>query len=215
MSFTPGLVLHSTCGFKRLAIPSIAEQQIVPAYLDARSRLLPSSDQGQTSQCVAYSVAGWVEFVRWKFYGIADQIDPNPIFKRAKDIDGLGGGEGTTLEAGVQAAVDLGLIPSAVNVRAITSAQEVQRALHRYDVMIGAFMCTEGWMNATPDGWIFSGKEKLGGHAVLMTGYALRDDPPYYQLQNSWGEKQGWRGFNRMALHVFDDTFIYGLVWDQ
>lgn len=214
MSFTPGLILKPGIGFQRLSLESESGQYVVPAHLDARSRLLPSSDQGQTSECVVYSVAGWVEFVRWKYYGESNQVDPHPIYLRAKEIDGLGGGDGTTLEAGVQAAVDLGLIHTA-NVRSITSAQEVQRALHRYDVMIGAFICTDGWMNATPDGWIGEGQEKLGGHAVLLTGYALRDDPSYYQLQNSWGEGQGWRGFNRMTMPVFNDTFIYGLIWDQ
>jgi len=161
-------------------------------------------------------MAGWIEFYKWKYFGRAEQIDPNPIYERAKEIDGLGGGDGTTLEAGLQAAQDLELIHKvdAGYVREVYDIAEVQQALHRYDVVLSAFLIAEGWMNATSDGWIEPGGRLFGGHAVLLTGYSLNVTQPFYQLQNSWGEENGWRGFNRMPPEMFAEQFQYGLVWD-
>lgn len=213
MKFTAGLLPRTTP--RRLQLSAAPTSYVVPAHLDRRPEMLPTSDQGDTSKCVAYAIAGYLEFRRWKDYGIAEQIDPNPIYARAKELDGMPNEEGTTLEAGLQAAQDLRLMSRVENsaLREVYTFPEVQQAIHRYGVIIGAFNIQAGWLDATPGGWIQPGGGVLGGHAVTLTGYSLIETPPWFAIQNSWGDAQGWRGFNRMSHDLFLEQFEYGLVW--
>lgn len=186
-----------------------------PAHIDRRPELLSSSNQGETSECVAYAVAGWLEYFNWRYYGIARQIDPHPIYVRAKELDGLAG-EGTTLEAGLQAARDLKLLSNVddASIRNVENIFEAKQALHRYGVVLSAFQVTDNWFKSVEDGWIQPGGNPVGGHAVVVCGYSSVDDPQWFGIQNSWGDHQGWRGFNRLSPELFAQQFVYGLVWN-
>lgn len=216
MKFIPGLHPRSVSEKRNRPLATAPTSYVVPAHIDRRPEMLASSNQGNTSQCVAYAIAGWVEYYRWKKQGIAQQIAPAPIYERAKSMDGMPGVEGTTLEAGLQAAQDLGLMSpiEAGSLREVNSPAEVQQSLHRYGVVLAAFNVTDGWMKSDSGGWIRDGEESLGGHAVVLCGYSLIETPPWFALQNSWGEGVGWRGFNRLTLDMFNKQFDYGLVWD-
>jgi hypothetical protein len=215
MKFMPGLIPRKATDRRFLAAslepPSI---YVVPTLIDLRPQLLPSNNQFSSSKCVAFAVAGWLEFYNWKYKGVAAQIDPNPIYAQAKKIDGEPGVLGTTLDAGIQAAQDLELISplSSDRIRYVSGAAEVQQALHRYGALLGAFAVTDLWGDAKPDGWIPAGGVEIGYHAVLLCGYSTIT-PPWFALQNSWGD-QGWRGFNRLSPQSFEDHFSYGLVID-
>lgn len=213
MKFTAGLLPRTTP--RRLQLSAAPTSYVGPAHLDRRPEMLPTSDQGNTSKCVAYSIAGCLEYRRWKRDGIAEQIDPNDIYARAKQLDGMPGQEGTTLEDGLQAAQDLGLMSRVENslLREVYTFPEVQQAIHRYGVILGAFNIQAGWMAATPDGWIPAGGGNLGGHAVAICGASTLTEPWWVAIQNSWGDAQGWRGFNRMPHDLFLQQFEYGLVW--
>jgi C1A family cysteine protease len=124
-------------------------------------------------------------------------------------------GRGPLLKALPLAAQDLELMAQ-VDVDSIRdiSKGELQQALHRYGVVLAGFRITDKWSAASADGWIAPGGTEIGGHAVVLCGYSQIDTPPWYAFQNSWGEGQGWRGFNRMTPEVFNQQFDYGLVWD-
>lgn len=210
----PGLLPRKTTDRRFVAAPLASGNYVVPATIDLRSQLLPSSNQGNSQKCAAYAMAGWLEFYNWKYKGIAEQINPDPIYDRAKQIDGEPV-QGTTLEAVLQAAQDLRLI-SEIDTTSIrqVNARGVTQAIHRYGVVLAAFNITENWMDARPNGWISEGGLDYGGHAVILCGYSLVDNPSWYALQNSWGEENGWRGFNRLTTDLFDTQFLYGLIWD-
>lgn len=213
---TPGLIDRRDTD-RRFTAAALATgaTYVVPALVDLRAQLLPASNQGDSSMCAAYAMAGWIEFYNWKYNGITQQVDPEPIYNRAKKLDGVPSVEGTTLECALQAAQDLGLIsPVATASIRHVPLEGVQQALHRYGVILSAFSVTENWWRATPDGWILPGGLGMGGHAVIVIGYSTVDTPPWYAVQNSWGEKQGWRGFNRLTPDLFKQQFDYGLVWD-
>jgi hypothetical protein len=214
MKFQPGLLPRKATDRRFLAAP-LAAVNVVPALVDLRPQLLSSSNQGNTPKCAAYSMAGWLEYYNWKYKGIAAQIDPDPIYDRAKMLDGVPEAAGTTLEAVLQAAHDLQLITpvETASIRFV-GPDGVQQALHRYGVILAAFNIAEGWRGAAPNGWIAEGGVALGGHAVLLCGYSTVDNPPWYGIQNSWGEQQGWRGFNRMTVSLFKQQFDYGLICD-
>jgi len=216
MKIVPGLLPRKSTD-RRFLSASLAgaTTYVVPSVVDLRLQLLSASNQGDTPKCAAYAMAGWLEFYNWKYKGIAEQIDPDPIYARAKQLDGEPTAEGTTLECVLQAAQDLNLI-STVDTASIRHVKTsgVQQALHRYGVILSAFDITEQWGSATANGWIPEGGLSLGGHAVVLCGYSVIDTPPWYAIQNSWGEQQGWRGFNRVSPELFNQQFNYGLVWD-
>lgn len=216
MTFIPGLLDRKPTDKRHRPLSSPSGYRL-PLHIDRRDELLTASNQGQTSQCVAYALAGWLEFYRWKYNGNADQVDPEPIYKRAKQIDGHPNSDGTSLEAGLQAAQDLNLMSavSQESIREVTTLEEVKQALHRYGVVFGAFNATDEWGYAKPDGWMQEGGHLLGGHAVLICGFSdLPEEKAYVSLQNSWGEDVGWRGFCRMSPAQFNSEFQYGLLWD-
>ena len=213
---TPGLLAPRTSDRQFLAASMAAPTTyVVPALVDLRPQLLPASNQGDSPKCAAYAMAGWLEFYNWKYKGVTAQIDPDPIYERAKQLDGVPSVEGTTLECVLQAAQDLGLF-SAVDTASIrtVTVDGVQQALHRYGVILSAYSVTDKWWRATADGWLSPGGLAVGGHAVLTIGYSAVDTPQWFAVQNSWGEKQGWRGFNRLSPELFQQQFDYGLVWD-
>ena len=188
----------------------------MPAWIDLRPQLLSASDQGSLPQCAAYAMAGIIEFANWKYHDRYEQIDPQPIYSRAKQLDAMPELSGTTLEAVLQAAQELDLMPplGTERLRTVSTADEVQSAVHRYGVILAAFQITDQWAFAQKDGWIPDGGRRIGGHAVLICGYHATENPAWIAIANSWGEKQGWRGFNRLNLPTFREQFEYGLVFD-
>lgn len=160
-------------------------------------------------------MAGCIEWYNWKYLGIKEQVDPNPIYERAKQIDGIPDEQGTTLDAVIHAAVDLNLIPIDLSTLAVVNQFDVKHALHKHDVMLSAFQITQGWVTATSGGWIGNENDLLGGHCVVTVAYSEVDTPQWYGVQNSWGDEMyGWRGFVRLTTQQFSEQFQYGIVWD-
>lgn len=212
--FVPGLLPRKKTDRRFLAASAADQTFVLPSYVDLRPQFLTASDQGPSSKCAAYAMAGWLEFFNWKFKGDPSQINPDPIYRRAKELDGFPQEEGTTADAVVQAAQDLGLLSplGSDRIRYLSGKNAVCAALHRYGAVLAAFTVTNNWGKATPDGWISPGGVEIGGHLVVLSGYSLIDPRPYISLQNSWGPKEGWQGFYRMDMETFEDFCNYGLV---
>lgn len=113
-------------------------------------------------------------------------------------------------------AQDLGLMSPVdqLSIREVRTLLEVKQALHRHGVVLSAFTATDLWSVPSEDGWMQPNGVALGGHAVLLCGYSEIDGPPYFSIQQSWGEDIGWRGFVRMSPEQFRAEFIYGLIFD-
>ena len=219
MTFIPGLLpeRYETRKFLSAAIEPMATY-IVPEMIDHRAELLPMGNQGSTSKCAAYGTTTIAEWWNWKRKGTTVQLDPNPLYDRAKQLDGEPNEPGTTVSAVLQAAQDLGYISKLSNgsLRYV-NADMVKRAMHLYGCLLAAFDITDKWSYAQLDGWIPEGGRTVGGHAVVLCGYNLRDTIPYYTIANSWGQEHGWRGFNRMSEGMFRDQFrgAYGFETDE
>ena len=215
MKFNPGLLpdhdLATFADSRFLAASNVT----VPEHIDRRPEMLEASDQGYTPRCAAYAMAGVIEYYNWMMTGVQAQVDPNPIYERAKEIDDKPFSDGTTLKAVVEAAIDLKLIPIDLKTVTMVDRGGIKRALHRHGVVLSGFVISSGWKQAKPDGWLTQTSEKLGGHAVVTIGYSEAESPPWYAIQNSWGDNDyGWRGFCRMSPEQFNAEFSYGLVWD-
>lgn len=214
--FKPGLLPRNSQDRRFLSASIAQESYILPSHIDRRPELLTTNNQKNTSECGGFAMAGWLEYYRWKYYGIAEQINPHLIYKEAKKLDGSPQTPGTTLEAVLQAAQNLNLISDidTNSIREISNPIEVKQALHRYGVVLSAFNITDKWIYAQSNGWIPEGGRLIGGHAVITCGYSDVEKPNYFSIQNSWGANQGYNGFNRMTVEQFNDCFIYGLIWD-
>lgn len=220
--FKPGLIVKRDIARLRSPAFRVGAPVAVPEHHDMRPQMLPSMNQGVTSECAAYAMAGWIEWWNWRQTGTKAPVAPDPIYAKAKTIDGIPDEQGTTLDAVVNAAVSLGLANIDLPSMKVVSLPDVKDALHRHSVMLSGFNVTEGWRWAKDDGWVKGGTEAganydapLGEHAVVLVGYSEVDPTPWFGVQNSWGENgYGWRGFVRMTPQQFNDQFLYGLVWD-
>lgn len=215
--FKPGLIYTPPAKrtIPREVLAGTGTEIIAPPSLDARSRLLRSSFQGITPECALNALCGLAEFINWREHGSTVQLDPHPAYLLAKTLDGMPDVEGTTLEAGLQAMRELGLIAGvdAASIRGVSYPADVMRALHLYDVMVCGFSITAGWMNASADGWVKPGGGQAGGHAVLGVGYSIEED--FFSFQNSWGDQWANKGFGRIRWAQFKEEFQYGLIFDR
>jgi len=196
--------------------------QAVPyPYCDRRGELPYSvENQGNEPRCVAEAICNAVEQIRWREERVLPgDLDAmvQPLYRRAKEIEGQPG-DGTTLEAGLQAARDLALLPYPIELIHVESPMDARRAIAFDGGFVGAFMVDEGWYYASRlNGYVADGKEPLGGHAVWFNYYDLAS----FAGPNSWGEESGWRGtriggrlvgagYVRLSEKKFKDQFVYG-----
>ena len=182
-----------------------------PLWRDNRSLCMPTDNQGLSSKCVAYAWAGYAEVSRLVHHGIAEQIDPEPIYARAKELDG-DDKDGTSLTQGFKACMDLGLFPSGSVCEYIYTANALRSAMFRAPypgVVVSGFRITEGWIDTDPaTGWIGSSSKPAGMHALLSCQF----DGAGVGNQNSWDTTHGVHGFNRVSWPAFNKQFYRGAV---
>lgn len=187
---------------------------LAPKYQDHTPCCMPADDQGQTSKCAAYAMAGLLEVYNWMKKRVPEAYAPDPIYARAKAIDG-NDFPGTYLESVFSAAKDLGHLKQDAEMVILRSLYDVKFALFEYDVCLAGFHITEGWNNTnTKTGWIGNEPRGLGGHAVLLNwycDYGHQDDGVGWT--NSWGlDNWGLEGKGRMRIPQFREQFMYGLA---
>ena len=164
----------------------------IPKWRDNRSICLPTNNQGSTSECVAYAFAGYIEVLRLVRDGTAEQINPAPIYTRAKYLSPRSQKKtkGTTITLAFMACMSLGLLPDNAKIRLITNSIELRSAMFRQQfpgVAIAAYHITDGWYNADTDGWIGNQNKFVGDHCVLACQYNERG----VGNQNSWNDTHG------------------------
>ena len=173
-------------------------------------------DQGQKPYCAAYSATSWLEGVLWRVTGNKKEIDPSPLYAEAKRLDGDPIGDGTTLEAVMQAILNRGYFPGG-KVKTFgggwfgndfhSALEAVKMAIFRYGGCIIGCDIDTSWY--TPKkGVVRGGGQSLGGHAVTAAGY----DEGGIVIVNSWGESWGRDGKAYLPNDVLKKELIYGAV---
>lgn len=188
-----------------------------PKHLDYRGYCLPASNQGASSACCGFALAGMIEVMNWRRHDAYKQIDGLAIYKEAKRIDGWAGA-GTFPRFTIQAAQNLGLLSNAYTPRRISTKRELLFAMHShlYDgVVLAAFNINEAWNHVNditgeipPD----DGYKDLGGHLVLGNTF----DDAGFGLDNSWGLEYGDNGWVKLPWERgFDNSFLFAVVLEK
>lgn len=184
----------------------------VPASVDLRDYCTITDNQGQAPECAAFTAANYAENIRWRLNDFIETIDPHKIYKFAKTVDGLNGGDGTTLDAVAKALLNYKILPGTEsNIKIIwnDNLNDIKYAIHKYGVVMTAFNITEDWFTLSKGSGILpiNGNGKIvGGHAILGCGYN-RDG---LFIQNSWGIEWGDYGFALIPWNKVQEHFIYG-----
>lgn len=212
-----GLIIDAPghfASYSLLSAPPISPKTPIPERIDRRDEMLPASNQGKTSECAAYSLAGIIEAKNWRDTGTFSQIDPHPIYVEAKKLDGYAG-NGTTLKAAMDAATSLGLMARPTEIFAINDLNGLYRAIHRYGFAHLAFNVTDAWSNPSTSGWLPKDEHEpmIGGHAVAGCAFSRASGQSWIGIQNSWSNAVGCHGFMRMTDSQFKRQFLYGVAW--
>jgi len=206
MEFKANLIF--TKGKPLSAYTTESDGNSYPVTMDMRDLVLKTENQGQTSMCAAYTATSWFESLMWRRTGKPVDYDPEKLYRRAKQIDGMEDAEGTSLEAVMNAIIDLGWDKSfkRTDIKNIFDSNQLKRAIHRYGTCLLGFEITDAWFDHT--GLVFDEMdgESQGGHAVICVGY----NDVGVLIQNSWGEEWGKYGFACISWPVFNRYFMCG-----
>jgi len=192
------------------------EQFVAPDRIDERPRMTKVEDQGSNPWCAAYAATQLAENVLWRKRGYPEDINPAPIYMRAKDLDGMPGVDGTTLEAALQALIDKGIFDKNVcSVKSVPKTMEaIKFAIHKFGVMLAGFSITEEWYKLNPKKTAVCSKmilPGLGGHAVCCCGF----DPNGVYICNSWGPHWGDCGYGLVTWDKVQEQMMCGAVMDR
>lgn len=202
-------------GFSHLPTLSASRQFMAPSRVDLRDFCTRTEDQGCKPWCAAYAAAQWAENIKWRVKDYPEDIDPEPIYRYAKSVDGDTNGDGTTLTAVLEALLEKGVFSSsACRIRVLKPNRlSFKYALHKFGCCLGGFNISSQWWGVTKDAPVIGtdGVPNQGGHAVLCCGY----DKQGVWIQNSWGVGWGEYGFAKILWDEFDRECMYGAVLDN
>ena len=211
--FIGGLILTNNDRRFRAEHPLSKPVMTAPEAFDNRGWVTRTEDQGNTPQCVAYSMTSLIESVTWARTHRVVQLDPGPLYATAKRIDGEPDEDGTDFVSAFKAAIEIGYIPADSKAYGLNDLEDVRFAVHEYTLCLIGLDVTEAWGKATADGWVQdNGGDVLGGHAVLACGWNLLPGAvDWVGWKNSWGQ-WGSAGFGRMRVDQFNKRFLGGLA---
>lgn len=188
----------------------------VPKELICKSYNTPVENQGNLPYCAAYAASSFAENILWRKRHYPVEIDPVPLYKYAKTIDGDPNGGGTFLECTMEALLvkdyfdkDLCKIKQIGGASIFGNSgaiRDVQFAIHRYGICMAGFDITDEWFN--PKGnWIRDDKvyRSAGGHAVCIVGWNEKG----FLILNSWGKQYAEDGYVWITYDAFLRRFIY------
>lgn len=198
-------------GFSHLPVCKASAEFMAPSRIDLRDYCTPTEDQGTKPWCAAYAAAQWAENIKWRLTDRPENIDPTPIYKYAKSVDGDPDGDGTTLTAVLEALTKSVFTSGACRVKVVRASRlSVKYAVHKFGCILAGFNIDSGWWGVTRTAPLITGggQPNQGGHAVLICGY----DKQGVWIQNSWGKDWGEWGFAKVSWTAFDREFLYGAV---
>lgn len=168
----------------------------------------PSDDQGHEQSCVGRAWAGWIEcmvrrFVDQTAIPAGAQIDAHSIWQRGREL--FWGGTldgGLYVYQGLQAAIDLGVLPAGRLVAVAYDQGSICQALSNTPV-VAAHGVGPAWYDPAANGMLDPTlppqPDIYGSHCTLFLERLSQNGVGYLLGQNSWGTSWGWHG-----LYIMD-----------
>lgn len=194
------------------SLSAFGKRFYAPNHVDLMDFCTATEDQGSNPWCAAYTAAGFTENILWRKNDYPIEVDPEPIYKYAKSIDGDPEGSGTTLTAVLKGLLHYNYFDANVcKIRTIRNLTALKYAIHKYGCALAGFSISREWYSLNKNKTAITGKsdrELIGGHATLICGY--NKDGLF--IHNSWGEEWGNYGFGLMTWDEARRQFMYGAV---
>lgn len=157
-------------------------------------------NQGETSECVGYSLAHWLEDAPV----VHDReeppvVQPHYIYTNAQFEDEFPGEDydGTSVRAGAKILQRLGFIKE---YRWAMTAQEIAVAVLEVGPVVFGSLWTEDMFEPDYEYVVRPTGSVVGGHAYLLNGYDARTG--FFRIKNSWGKEWGKDG--HAYIHIND-----------
>ena len=176
-----------------------------------------SGNQGQTPQCVAYSLAHWVNdgpALHSMFHSRRPGFDLRELYCEAQKIDPWPGDcsnhqyDGTSVRAGAKVLQRWGLIQE---YRWATTIDEVVRTLLEHGPVVAGTWWYQGMFYPNVEGIITPSGARDYGHAYLLNGVDL--ETGLIRIKNSWGPYWGIGGSAYISIEHMDHLLkLYGEV---
>jgi len=196
-----------------------AQTDFVPVErIDHRWYCRNVDDQGQEPICAAETAIEYQEVQNWKNIGHPKDYpftDVLRAYSTAKKLD-KNDNPGTTL---TNAAKGMMRVTGHTNydLQHLKGLKEICWGLHKFDVVMGAFMITDAWNLVDADTGFIDPRSTagIGGHGVLICAYDLIEK--WVGFKNWWGEEWGWcegrlKGFGRMTVDQFNEQCFDAIV---
>ena len=188
---------------------------IAPETIDLRDYCVKAQDQGGSPYCTAYAAVGFLSNILWRKNDYPETFDPYVVYKLAKEIDNNPDAHGSSLNAALQALINLECFKADIcSVKVLRDIYQVKYAIHKFGCCLLGLNISNEWYDCYDGKSTISGKShetQIGGHAVLGCGYN-RDG---IIIQNSWDVKWGSYGFALITWKEFEREFLYGAVIDN
>ena len=168
----------------------------------------PLEDQGEVNACACYAVGASLQAALWRKNGYPVDILELNLYEWANANDGIPGPhEGTTLEAAVQAAVEMGYAKGYFTSE-VNTIDEFKWAVGQCRGCICGLNVTDKWNQVGVNGIIPDGGSPIGGHGLWYPTYKIEGPV----CANSWGLKWAINGFGQTSWDEFKREFIYELA---
>ena len=163
----------------------------------------PILDQGETPRCVAFSLVTCLDFNKnlSENDNNGEQYNINELYKMRSDphLDGM------DIKDGLHILKHTGL-KSIDNHRIykIRSYAKVNSCVHLKSALLLNGPCPVALPVRSYDSKFWRGKDILGYHCVVITGF----DENGFEIRNSWGKSWGKNGYTYISFDDFNDNII-------
>lgn len=182
----------------------------LPDRVSLESFVGPAYDQKRTPQCVCYSLSALKHHDEMHSEEKWLSFDPEPIYRRCKDRDGVPSEEGTTIRDALKVAAKNGLVADdgkryfVKGYARLQTPDEIAHALSlRKVVLLGLQIASSALSALGRQALVALPDATDGGHCMLVVGYdaALR----LFRVRNSWGTDWGdtghcWMPFGYLSV---------------
>ena len=163
----------------------------------------PILNQGATSKCVAYSLVACMDYVKniKENDNNGDQFNIDEIYgsRQNKHEDGM------TIKDGLRILLHNGLNAKNYNGNIkIRAYAKVNSSSHLKSALMLNGPCPIAMPVRSYNSKFWEGKEVLGYHCVVVTGFNDKG----FEIRNSWGKSWGKNGYTHISYNDFEKNII-------